>query len=925
MKLIINLFLFAAVLSFSEIIPQFKSAVVQNHPSSIHIKINFVGEPYNLRYSDVKSVVEYEKFMDESAPGSPALPKKIIYVAIPPKSNINVQVLKKETTLLKNVEVTLNGKSELINDSIIVYKKSLPDLKYFTNDIYPSSEVRALGYTWIRNFYCAVVQINTHSYNWKKKEIKELLEAELKIDILNEQPFLVNYEPDNEFDNVLKKIIINYDHASSFRSFPHYSAALDSSGSWIDYSREYVKLGIPEDGIYRITYNDLTNYGINSAQINPSLLKIFFKGKQIPLFIEGDEDLSFGEDDYIEFYCRKNYGSPEYRNIVAAGEDYLNFMDRYNDTSFIWLSWDGLPGLRADSIYSLLSGISDTLKSHVVKLHLEKDERLWYYDAVAPRVQLPFWHENKVWTWLVVNGGSTSSFTFNAQDFVPNTQVKTFTRLISNAANLVNDAHSFGSSLNSASPADTMFFDFRQTVNLSSSFNSNSLIQGSNIYRVFGFPTQASFHQALIDWVDIVFYRWNTARNDSLLIIIPDSATSSIRIVSISNISSDSNVICYKVNPQFKKITGYNFSSGSLTFSDTVSGGDIYLVISRNQVKSPVFLKKKQFENLRNPQRGADYIIISNKELEQSVNDYSNFISSSYPVRTELVFIDDIYDEFSFGNNNAEAVKEFLLSANILWHSPKPAYLNIIGDANYDYKKIVTPLSGKIRKNLVPSFGNPVSDVWFAAWDTLNINIPQMFVGRIPASDNDEVYFYLQKHQTYLNRDYDDWNKHYLFFSGGDVNDSLQLEQIKSVNQNLLNYVVKPAPVGGDGIHFYKTIHPLSNLGPYSQSEISNAIGMGGLFISYIGHSGTQTWDNGITSSSDLKNNFSDRNPLITDFGCSTGKFAEPDIDAFGELFILGSPDGQAINYWAIRAGDTCQLHFVFRICFIGIFYWILF
>ena len=48
----------------------------------------------------------------------------------------------------------------------------------------------------------------------------------------------------------------------------------------------------------------------------------------------------------------------------------------------------------------------------------------------------------------------------------------------------------------------------------------------------------------------------------------------------------------------------------------------------------------------------------------------------------------------------------------------------------------------------------------------------------------------------------------------------------------------------------------------------------------------------------DLKNNYSDRFPLISDFGCSTGKFAEPDVDAFGELFLLKNPDGQAINYF---------------------------
>ncbi|MEE9448905.1 MAG: interleukin-like EMT inducer domain-containing protein, partial [Ignavibacteriaceae bacterium] len=53
----------------------------------------------------------------------------------------------------------------------------------------------------------------------------------------------------------------------------------------------------------------------------------------------------------------------------------------------------------------------------------------------------------------------------------------------------------------------------------------------------------------------------------------------------------------------------------------------------------------------------------------------------------------------------------------------------------------------------------------------------------------------------------------------------------------------------------------------------------------------------GITEIADLKNIFDDRNPVISDFGCSTGKFAEPDVNAFGELFISSSEDGQAINY----------------------------
>jgi len=35
---------------------------------------------------------------------------------------------------------------------------------------------------------------------------------------------------------------------------------------------------------------------------------------------------------------------------------------------------------------------------------------------------------------------------------------------------------------------------------------------------------------------------------------------------------------------------------------------------------------------------------------------------------------------------------------------------------------------------------------------------------------------------------------------------------------------------------------------------------------------------------------------MISDFGCSTGEFAEPDIRAFSELFVAGL-DGDAIGY----------------------------
>ena len=888
--------LFFSILNFS----QQKSVSIVNRQNGIDVNLIFNQEPYSKTVLGNRYLIEFVNSLNESSQGTPALPSKTYFVAIPPNAKINLQLQNQKYNFINNAEIKLNPSVFLSSDSSISYKESKPDLSKFSSDEYPSLESEVIAYTWIRDYYCAVIRINTHTYNWKKKEIRELLSCLLKIDFVGIQPFNLNLSPVGEFDKSLKDVILNFKSASQFRSFRPFSVTNNSTGNWIDYSQEYVKLLISEDGIYRIDYNQVISFGISPQSINPKKLKIFFKGKEIPIFVFGENDLSFDPGDYIEFWCEKNYDPENYRTVVQTGEDYLNYLDRYSDTSVVWLSWQGNDGNRINIQNTVTPGLIDTLFLHSAFYHFEQDERLWYYDAVLPRVQLPFWQENKVWTWKDLGNGGDIPFYFSATDIVPGMPVSVICRMISNASdNIYENAHRFGMGLNSSSPEDTIVFNFKQTVNFSSEYSSNQLVNGDNIVRIFGMQNDSlRWHAALIDWVDIEYPRYNVANNDSLLIRVNDETQTAPRVINISNVSQPlSNILVYKIKPDFKKITALNIANSILTFTDTVSAGDEYFIIKESLVHTPLFQYKKLFANLRDQNLAADYIAISNKVLSASAEQYVNFIANNYNVRKELVFVDDIYDEFSYGYNKPEAIKEFLKYANVNWVTPAPSYLLLLGDANYDYKKKLQPPPVINRMNLVPSYGFPVSDSWFVMWDSTNVNLPQMFVGRVPAESNEGVNFYLNKHQIYLNRQYDDFNKRYLFFSGGDAADPDQLALLKSANDFVLNNFVKPSPVGGDGIHFYKTINPPTNFGPYTREQIDNAIDSSGSFISYIGHSGTETWDNGVTEVSDLKSSFNNRLPLITDFGCSTGKFAEPDVDAFSELFISDSQDGQAIAY----------------------------
>jgi hypothetical protein len=898
MKIVITiqLIIIFSILNFA----QKENISVTNREDGIDIRIMFSEETHTKIVAGNKNIIEYFNAIDVSSPGTPALPSKTFFIAIPPDSKINPRLTEQKYNLIDNAEVRLNPDVVLSGDSSISYKDSNPDLSKFTSDEYPGKEIEVLGYTWIRDYYCAVFKVNTHIYNWKKKEIRELISCLLKIDFKNLTTFRLNQSAVGEFDKTLKNVILNFESASQFRSFKPYSVKDDSTGNWIDYSREYVKLEIPEDGIYRVDYNQIVSFGISPQNINPKKIKIFFKGNEIPIYVYGENDLSFDPGDYIEFWAEKNYGPLNYRNIVSVGDDYLNYLDRYSDTSVVWLAWEGNDGKRINVQNNNIPGLTDTLSAHTAFYHFEEDERLWYYDAVLPRVQLPFWQENKVWTWKVLGNGGNIPFNFSATNIVPDMPVKIICRMISNATdNLFINNHRFGMSLNSGSPQDTIVFNYKQTVNFNSEYNSNQLVSGNNIARIFGMQNDSlKWHQALIDWLDIEYPRYNVAENDSLLLKVSDEVQSAPRVIKISNITQTlENLIVYKIKPIFKKINSFVLTNSIISFTDTVSSGDEYFIIKTSSVRSPLFEYKKYFTNLRDANHSADYILISNKLFTASAEQYINFIGANYNVSKELVYVDDIYDEFAYGYNKPEAIKDFLKYANANWVSPSPSYLLLLGDANYDYKKKLLPVPAVNRNNLVPSYGFPVSDVWYTMWDSTNVNVPQMFVGRVPVESNDDVNFYLNKHQVYVNRQYDDFNKRYLFFSGGDASNPSQLAQLKAANDYVINHFVNPSPVGGEGIHFYKTINPPTNFGPYTRDQIDNAIDSSGSFISYIGHSGTETWDNGITEVSDLKSSFNNRFQLITDFGCSTGKFAEPDVDAFSELFISGSRDGQAITY----------------------------
>lgn len=838
-----------------------------------------------------RKIIRFPGFSDLSQPGSFILPEKDLFIELPFNSTPEISITVLDfTTIQAEPEVyTLKTAETGISENYSSTVKKTPN---DTSDLFTLK-----GFIPVSGKYCAHIKVKQYQYDYRSISVNENLKLRINFTFKDSELPEIN-------QNKLKQnsdLIINYNAFSG--SISDYIINNDTTDKWIDYSKTYVKLGTARDGIYRIYGRDLSALNINIVGIDPCTIKLYKRGKEIPVYVRSTFSNSVSENDYIEFYGSRNYGEIDHYIVSGYGKPYNEYLGRYSDTTIYWLTWDGVNGKRIDSIYAITAAASDTIVYFQEIIHEEKN--LWYDFSTRGgdiRAQEPDILENETWIWWALNCTnnlpSSYTFRFSAPDLYPSQEGRASFKMQSAAASIERNAHLVSLRLNSLPYVlDSININKYDVKVLSGSFQSSSLNEGNNILKVFSYPTSSSVNQIMGDWFEVVYPRYLRVYNDSLNFGYTHFPVAIYFCISVEGIPS-SPFILYRIdsNYQVKRITNYHTNGCRIFFNDTINESRRYILLSESRISRPVIYYKKNFINLRMPSQQADYLLITHPLFIQEARHYTYFISSVYRMNAKAVNVYDIYDEFNYGFPAPEPVKNFLKIAYFTWQKPLIKYLFLVGQTTYDHYGNMSRFHNvPVKKSYLPTYGVPVSDIWFGIWDTSGAVIPQINIGRLPAESPAELKHYLDKHKAYFNSDQNEWNKRFLFFSGGNYNDTLQISNFRKVNDYIFNSFVLPDPIGGHGDHFYKTSNPVSSFGPFSPEQFRSSVQKGAIMISYIGHSATQTWDNSIVDPAQLDNNCG-RNPFISDFGCSTARFAEPDIVSFSELFV-NKPRGQAIAY----------------------------
>jgi hypothetical protein len=250
---------------------------------------------------------------------------------------------------------------------------------------------------------------------------------------------------------------------------------------------------------------------------------------------------------------------------------------------------------------------------------------------------------------------------------------------------------------------------------------------------------------------------------------------------------------------------------------------------------------------------------------------------------TAVVLIDDLYDEFNFGEHSPVAIREFLRNATKAWHTP-PHYLLLNGRASVDPRNYL----GFGHLDFVPTKIVPTtslmtaSDDWFS--DFSGTGMPTIATGRFPVSTSAEANLVAGKVATYEGQSSNGpWTSQALMVA--DVNDTENFTQDTQFVEKQLPSTIQATDV------FATTMTSLQ-----VEKAIVTSINSGQLLVNYAGHGSEDQWSgsdffnnttaNALTNGSSL--------PVFLIMNCLNGLFQDVYEQPLAVTLML-APNGGAV------------------------------
>ena len=396
----------------------------------------------------------------------------------------------------------------------------------------------------------------------------------------------------------------------------------------------------------------------------------------------------------------------------------------------------------------------------------------------------------------------------------------------------------------------------------------------------------------IVDWFEVAYRRHYVAGADDTLKFAPDSGDR-YRIDGFNS----GNLIGYDISdPADVAIIENAAISGSgpyaFEFEPSVFG-DSYLVLASDAGRVPVAIVEDTDANPAHNPGGADYILITHRDLGWAQNgDANRWLTDlvahrqAQGLRVAVADIEDIYDQFSYGIKSPQALKDFLAHAHHNWPEPAPQYVLLVGDSTYDPKDHWGEADDTAYLPTYLIFtdykGETVTDQWFVTFAGDDA-IADMHIGRLPAADSAQATVMVDKIIAYESAANErTWTNNLLLIADNQRpgSDYAYEAVFETINEDA---AAQLPDAMADPVKGYLNDYASA---AFLTDDIIDTINDGVLMVNYAGHGATQIMaEEHIFEADDvaaLTN--TDKLAFFVSMSCETGFFAYPEVWYFPSL-----------------------------------------
>ena len=688
-----------------------------------------------------------------------------------------------------------------------------------------------------------------------------------------------------------------------------------ANGNW---HRFYVE----KSGVYKLSKGFLQSLGVNVA-VDPRNIKIYGNGgRMLPLLNSisypndleenaiqffGEDDGVFHDSDYILFYAE---------GVDTWNEESLTHVNQFSDKSYYYVTTSGGFGKRIQSYNepaaasSLLMSNYDGYQYHELDLvNAGKIGRRWFGENFNIE-------DSQNFDFTLPNYVAGSAVSFSA-DFAAVSYVATSFLVKANNVNIGNVPirAADGSALGYENLLNTTFTPSSNLVAINLEYNNNGVpsSKGYLDYIILkynaelkGIGKQFVFSNKLVKTnIGVGQFTISNAANINSVWEITD-------IYNVTKLDNSQNSISFKLPlGQDRKFVAVDYS-------------DVYLPLKDNETNvANQNIKGTIFNDNQGVPKDIDYLIITPLNLKAQAENLANFHRNNSGMVVKVVTLPSIYNEFGGGKQDVAAIRNFVKYVyfnNPSYPNNKVKYLNLFGDASYDFKDRI-----KNNTNVVPVFhgfsvnnslltdndtnfslfASFMSDDFFTLMDNNEGNMVSsvdhmdLAVGRMLVSSNDQAAEMVNKVYEYHDeKSYKRWRNNLVYYA----DDPNQFLTGDYELQKDLNYLADQTIVANPFFNTTKIfadayVQEVSAGGeryPQAKKAFIDAIELGALVLNYYGHGNEESLAvERLFEKADaqvLNNRY--KYPLFITITCEFTRFDDPNRPTGGEYMYWNKAGG---------------------------------